>query len=480
MENSDTIIEDAKRIIANGESETAIALLIEAVSPIDEKIRDELFLLKERLARVKFDFNKNLITYDIYSIEISRINDAVMHICNQIPTTEEIKKQSKKKSNGKLLYDIPDLMPLNLETKCIVRIAHESINIWNKIINRKSVNTEDISVSSIMEVILLDMSLNKGFEIRPFVSSEQFIEPDEYTEWIFLVKAIVPGHHILYLKVSAIQIIDNIQRRKEIIVEKTINVVTPSETKEVVRSWQDSNIILATKKSKYVGFVGVLRQNILTIVFVLISLAGLVASIGAFIFSKTNKKDVLMPVPIDTNYQKITAGTAIISSDTILTKSVFPKTNKIKSVQKKSEKILLPIQEGFKKDTALQTQTPISNNKENISPNKPNFYKLLMSITDNLQNKDTVNIGRMILITLKTTGIKSKHLVVLNEKGGIVKPTASDENVYYFDLKAIQGTFRLRVMDTDTKIYKDRIFDGNTNCIWTVKQMAANGKVGID
>lgn len=106
---------------------------------------------------------------------------------------------------GDLVYSVPDTMEVFLEYKIPVRIAKKISNTGITDGVGDSYIEETIRVSSKMEVILVDSSPDKAFEIKNINTSTQIIDDISYTEWLFVVKPIKPGKKTLNLVISIIQ-----------------------------------------------------------------------------------------------------------------------------------------------------------------------------------------------------------------------------------------------------------------------------------
>ncbi|MFZ2898852.1 MAG: FISUMP domain-containing protein [Saprospiraceae bacterium] len=129
-------------------------------------------------------------------------------------------------TRGGLLYSIPGLMEVGQESRCEVRIAFDKATLLADFDTSKEHAVRDIRVSNLMEVELMDPALGgaTAFAVRTISSVEQFIDPNDYTQWIFYVKALLEGIHPLALKVTVIEVVEGKERRKEIVLEENIEV----------------------------------------------------------------------------------------------------------------------------------------------------------------------------------------------------------------------------------------------------------------
>ncbi|MCB9315117.1 MAG: formylglycine-generating enzyme family protein [Lewinellaceae bacterium] len=127
---------------------------------------------------------------------------------------------------GSILYRIPNKMPKDKETKCVVRIALSEDAIVEDITLDEHVQLKELyRVSDTMEAELLDPSGGKKFQIATISDSIQLIDETGFTEWWFYVTPLTEGTHPLVLKVSIIETVDGQPRKKDMVMEETIEVV---------------------------------------------------------------------------------------------------------------------------------------------------------------------------------------------------------------------------------------------------------------
>lgn len=133
--------------------------------------------------------------------------------------------EHKSPKRGEILYRIPDTMPLQRETRCLVRIARNADAIVENITLDEHVTLKPLSrVSDLMQVELLDPGKDPAFEVRSISSAEQFVEEAGYTEWFFQVTPLRAGTFPLLIKVSVIELLLGKERKKEIVLEETVQV----------------------------------------------------------------------------------------------------------------------------------------------------------------------------------------------------------------------------------------------------------------
>ncbi|HNP21288.1 MAG TPA: toll/interleukin-1 receptor domain-containing protein [Panacibacter sp.] len=132
-------------------------------------------------------------------------------------------------AKGKILYDIPDSMKLNKQQKCVVRIAKDELTAKDSDTFTDAVKMEDIVLSGVMKVELIDIAEPPHFTIKTISSAEQEVDAESYTEWLFWVTPLLSGVFDLILKVSVIKTIEGKERRKDLVFEKAINIAAAAE-----------------------------------------------------------------------------------------------------------------------------------------------------------------------------------------------------------------------------------------------------------
>ncbi|MFN7117504.1 MAG: hypothetical protein ACK4TA_11945 [Saprospiraceae bacterium] len=131
---------------------------------------------------------------------------------------------------GSLLYKIPTQMTLQKETKCVVRLAYDKAVVIRNIELSSDVRIKPVRVAEVMQVELIDPTEPHPFAIRPISDEEQFLETDDYTEWVFYVEPLLEGTFPLVLKISVVEIIMGKERLRNLTYEESIQITAmPAE-----------------------------------------------------------------------------------------------------------------------------------------------------------------------------------------------------------------------------------------------------------
>lgn len=137
-----------------------------------------------------------------------------------------------KGKTGSLLYKIPTTMTMLQETKCVVRLAYDKAVIIRNIELTTDVRIKPVRVSEVMQVELIDPTEPAPFRIRPISDEEQFLETDDYTEWVFYVEPLLEGTFPLVLKISVVEIVLGKERMRNLTYEEDIQITATAQEVE--------------------------------------------------------------------------------------------------------------------------------------------------------------------------------------------------------------------------------------------------------
>jgi hypothetical protein len=139
---------------------------------------------------------------------------------------------------GELLYFIPHQMEEQREYRCAVRVAY-----LEEVIRRNWQSTsgdvhQSIRVAEVMSVEMLNLDEKQPFAIRTLSDAVQFLDQDDYTEWLFYVKPLLLGEYPLILRVSVLEIRNGREVKKDVVIEEHIVVATaaPEPSEKLVQS----------------------------------------------------------------------------------------------------------------------------------------------------------------------------------------------------------------------------------------------------
>ncbi len=128
---------------------------------------------------------------------------------------------------GYVLYQVPKTMQLKEESRCRVRIAFDKLLLIEDLdLDENTEIRSNVRISDYMKVEIIDPNRSSVFAIRSNSEPIQFIDKDDFTEWRFYVQPLMPGKHLLELKITIMLMIDGELRVRERILEENIEIVT--------------------------------------------------------------------------------------------------------------------------------------------------------------------------------------------------------------------------------------------------------------
>lgn len=261
-------------LVAENELDTAfeeLELLIQKEAPL---LMVDFITLCQRRQAIEDDYHANTITQEDKRVEESKLVRDFLYLVQQLPTDEEQQTSSATSAaiiSGKLLHDIPARFPLERLTKCVIRIADtEKALLKNFKPSPDTVIEDDIAIEKVMAVELLDIEAGENFEIKALNSAIQQLLSAQPTQWVYYVKALNVGVHLLVLRVSTVEVIDGVERAKEVLFERTVSVEAEVKEQTVndARNWQATNLTIDVRPVYEPNIVGGLggglsRQDII-------------------------------------------------------------------------------------------------------------------------------------------------------------------------------------------------------------------------
>ncbi len=263
---------------------SVLAALKKALPEQTEKY-NAVFQLETRLNAVNKDRIRGLLSQADLDLAYNRITADALDLIDGLrledfdPKTAESSVEDK---SGSILYRIPHTMEVEFDHRCVVRLAFDVDTVVRNIELTQDTVVKDLRVSEVMDVEMLDPNEPPCFTIRRLNSVEQFLEKNDYTEWIFMVKPLVIGTLPLLLKVSVKELINDKERIKEIVLEEVIHVIAEPAPDDESTTFQSSgyafsysNVPVATNASAPSK-----QKYALPMVLVLIVATGILAAGG--------------------------------------------------------------------------------------------------------------------------------------------------------------------------------------------------------
>jgi len=207
----------------------AIRTIKEAL-PGGAPVKNTLLSLEGRLNDVNRQRLRGIISNDDLQRSYNQLRADLLDLISSLELTDfKVPAEGPampKGKTGSILYQIPGQMQLRQETKCIVRLAYEEASLIRNIELTEDTKLQSLRISQVMNVTLVDPNAEETFRIRKLSAEEQFVEQGDYTEWIFYVTPLAEGTFSLVLRVSVIELVLGKERKKDIVLEESIQIST--------------------------------------------------------------------------------------------------------------------------------------------------------------------------------------------------------------------------------------------------------------
>lgn len=225
-ENLEQLQKDLLLRIARGMGD--VLKKLQELLPLESTRAAELIQLQSRLQEANKAKIRGTISQHELDLRYNRIRDDLIELIQslQVADFSENIGGNRKGRQGSLLYNLPDQMKVSKETKCVIRLAYDENVIISNIELQPSVVLKTVRIAAVMQAELLDPAGEPAFSIRSLSSEEQFLEEEEYTEWIFYVTPLKAGIHPLLIKISVVEIVQGKERVREIVWEEQVEIYT--------------------------------------------------------------------------------------------------------------------------------------------------------------------------------------------------------------------------------------------------------------
>jgi hypothetical protein len=189
---------------------------------------DQALLLISRQSDIVLHTVNNTLSEEQLEVMRNNLTADILLFINHLTTADFGPKPAQRPSlkPGHLLYQVPAVMVLQTTYDCLVRVAEELSQVMEGIAKDEDVVIEDIGLSEVMEVEILDGggSDDPAFDIMLLSDGEQLVDEYSYTEWVFNVRPLREGQHQLILKISVLLTINGKERTKNVILRRPISV----------------------------------------------------------------------------------------------------------------------------------------------------------------------------------------------------------------------------------------------------------------
>ncbi|HMN88629.1 MAG TPA: hypothetical protein PKD70_00835 [Saprospiraceae bacterium] len=203
---------------------------LKSVIPNNVPRYNELLILESRYQNLNENLVGGLMEREKAEVGFNILRKDILLFISDLKEDDFVKEPTEqaapKPRMGKVLKRIPNKMQLNKEVKCVIRVAFNEALLMTGLEEDANDAIKEVRVANVMSVEMLDPSESQAFSIKGFSESIQRIFEDDFTEWLFYVKPLLEGEHVLLVKVAVVELIDGRERKREIVLEEIVQVIT--------------------------------------------------------------------------------------------------------------------------------------------------------------------------------------------------------------------------------------------------------------
>ncbi|MBK8567347.1 MAG: hypothetical protein IPN76_29520 [Saprospiraceae bacterium] len=232
MKTLATIQNELRDLVPQG-NDLVLAAMKKTLKPGTDKYNDYL-ALEGRYQDVSRQLLQGVVSNEDATLEFNKIRQAIIEFIDDLKASDILELASNSTTepgmadvyNGEVLYRIPKKMQLGIEEECVVRLAFDRARLIKDFQVEVGDVMKDLRISDVMGVELLDPTSDKAFTITTLHDTIQFVEKDLVTEWIFCVTPLKEGQFPLVLKISIIEIINGIERKRNEVLKEQVEILT--------------------------------------------------------------------------------------------------------------------------------------------------------------------------------------------------------------------------------------------------------------
>jgi protein TonB len=232
MKTLATIQNELRDLVPQG-NDLVLAAMKKTLKPGTDKYNDYL-ALEGRYQDVSRQLLQGVVSNEDATLEFNKIRQAIIEFIDDLKASDILELASNSTTepgmadvyNGEVLYRIPKKMQLGIEEECVVRLAFDRAGLIKDFQVEVGDVMKDLRISDVMGVELLDPTADKAFTITTLHDTIQFVEKDLVTEWIFCVTPLKEGQFPLVLKISIIEIINGIERKRNEVLKEQVEILT--------------------------------------------------------------------------------------------------------------------------------------------------------------------------------------------------------------------------------------------------------------
>ncbi|MCF8243934.1 MAG: TonB family protein [Saprospiraceae bacterium] len=244
MKTLESIQNELRDLVPQG-TDLALAAFKKMLKPGSDCFNDYL-ALEGRYQDVGRQLLQGIISNENATLEFNKIRQALLDFISSLKEADlpELASSSTGEGgmadiyNGEVLYRIPKRMAVGVESECIVRLAFDRKLLLHDFEVQVGDVMKDLRIANVMGVELIDPNGDKAFEITTVYDTVQMVEKDLVTEWIFCVTPLKEGQYPLVLKISIIEIVDGVERKRNEVLKEKVEILLTLDQKDLATEFE--------------------------------------------------------------------------------------------------------------------------------------------------------------------------------------------------------------------------------------------------
>lgn len=267
MKTLESIQQELREMTKQG-NDLGLAALKKIIKPDTPRFQ-ELKALEDRFRDIGKQLIEDVITAEHATAEYASFKQSLFDFIDSLKKTDVPQEEKEATSggiadvyNGEVLYRIPKKMAVGVEEECVVRLAFDRKLLLQDFDVKVGDVVKDLRIADVMGVELIDPNSDKAFTVTTVYDTVQIVEKDLVTEWIFCVTPLREGSYPLVLKISIIEIINGIERKRNEVLKESVLIqltLDPTDLKPDFQkgyTWQvvdaDEQVAIAESGAKAV------------------------------------------------------------------------------------------------------------------------------------------------------------------------------------------------------------------------------------
>lgn len=264
------MISEAQNQLDSGNLDRVCELLIQFAETVENEHTERFRNYSQRYHLLKSDLLEKIISYELFSVQRGKIiqsigQDLKVLLAEPEPIAGPHGKIAIDKINyGRIVHNIPSIMPRNIRKECKVRIAKNDSKLLEEFDPSDLSRPITLEITGTMEVEIKDPGNGKFFNIEAESIKEQIVEDHTHTQWIFYITPLIQGAHPLRIRAYLRKFIEGKEKFRELSFESFVEVVATDQieySKAPITPYTDSGKIVVLPSNKKIAAVPVITNK---------------------------------------------------------------------------------------------------------------------------------------------------------------------------------------------------------------------------